>query len=79
MIAIKGMEMPKSCRTCEVKESCGKRYFGEDSFYMPSDCPLIKIVTCKDCKRWNTNDRYCRYIGNFTDEDFYCAGAERKE
>lgn len=42
------------------------------------DCPLVEIVTCKKCKYWNTNDRYCRFIGNFTDEDFYCAGAERR-
>ena len=93
MVAI-DMEMPKTCMECPLTYprwdfnigcKCCKAIIGHHEEYgeykttRHPDCPLVKIVTCKDCKYWNTNDRYCRYIGNFTDEDFYCAGAGRRE
>ena len=85
MVAIKDMEMPLCCAECHISEvDCKHKKtafvrYSRGDFARPFDCPLVEIVTCKDCKYWNTNDRYCRYIGNFTDEDFYCAGAKRRE
>ena len=88
MIAIKGMEMPTSCKECMLN-NVDSPWFGlcrttgnnvieyKDSRH--PDCPLVDIVTCKDCKYWNTNDEYCKYINNFTNKDFYCAGGELRE
>lgn len=49
-------------------------------------------ITCKDCKWWDENDRYCHackhghmskrweiWIHRKTESDFYCADAEPKE
>lgn len=87
MIGIKGMEMPKSCSECPFKTSdyvCGLldcafscNHFKERNY----NCPLVEIVTCKDCKYWVTDDGnpYCGIIGNLTDKDFYCRTAKRRE
>ena len=37
------------------------------------DCPLVEIVTCKDCKYWNKKTEYCKGA------DFYCEDAERRK
>lgn len=61
MIAIKDMEeMPKSCCEfhrntdmvihCPLYNCCDKRTTIKVNF-KPVDCPLIEIVTCKDCKK----------------------------
>lgn len=53
------------------------------------ECPLVEIVTCKDCKYWKDNDGvYRRGIGaesicpinlkEVYDGNFYCALGERK-
>ena len=95
MIAVKDMQMPKSCWDCPIidKENgqCQKtkKYiYGND---IPSDCPLVEIVTCKDCKHYKRielnscdevitfcekhSDKNCRY----TSPNFYCADGERRE
>ena len=38
------------------------------------DCPLIEIVTCKNCKH---NDKGACYIDGL--DDYFCSSAERKE
>ena len=56
MIAIKGMTMPKNCSECSFKAndyvrglldcafSCN--HFTERNY----NCPLVEVVTCKDCE-----------------------------
>lgn len=43
-----------------------------------SDCPLIEIVTCKDCKYYRNGLEHCAQWVMSTNDDFYCADAERK-
>ena len=52
------------------------------------DCPLIEIVTCKDCKYWDKEDGYCKPSSNtigqadyvlYTSTDFFCENGERRE
>ncbi len=88
MVANKRMKMPKRCADCpnevffdyyiccETNEIIDKN---ERLKKRLGNCPLVEIVTCKDCKYWNTFDEYCKYINNFTNKDFYCAGGEKKE
>lgn len=96
MIAIKGMgmEMPKNCANCSFSiyyENLGGyvcEYVGEvinknEILKKRLDnCPLVEIVTCKDCKyarQSEDNDRYCYLSGKYHDIDYFCANAERKE
>ena len=37
---------------------------------------LTEVVRCKDCKR-RYSDSWCEYVDD--DDNFYCAGGERKE
>ncbi len=55
MIAIKGMEMPKSCADCERGSICG---YGL-GYGRPDDCPLVEIVTCKNCIHRDPEDKFC--------------------
>ncbi len=80
MIAIKGMEeLPKNCAECpmynsDVDDYCditGEWITGEE-MVRHKDCPLVEIVTCKDCKKRDEcfsdiNDRW------------FCPLGERKE
>lgn len=100
MIAIKDMEMPKNCdecqfgcitynnnRKCKISENCYTVIF--TSKERPTDCPLVEIVTCKDCENWdkewtpNVSDNkeyhFCPMADCNTAEDYYCADAERRE
>ena len=55
------------------------------------DCPLVEVVTCKDCKYWNKKEEYCKQLSSTmgwvedecytvcTGADFFCADGERKE
>lgn len=49
------------------------------------DCQLVEIVTCKDCRHWKFDENssilcgYCTNLETETNEDFYCADAERRE
>lgn len=95
MVAIKNMKMPKSCWNCNF---CYNRngYYCEISHNLlarevadipsenrPTDCPLVEIVTCKDCvkghKYQNVDECYCDYLQDDVDTDFYCAEGERRE
>lgn len=58
MIAIKGMEMPKDCIGCRIGDSVlncpckGSTLLFDYQDRRHPDCPLVEIVTCKDCKHW---------------------------
>lgn len=92
MLAIKGMEIPKSCSECPLKANdyvCGLldcafscHYFKERNY----NCPLVEIITCKDCKYYRNKDgdEWCT-THSFKDnkfyvrEDYHCADGEKKE
>ena len=60
MIAIKDMEMPKSCSECGIKSGSYCYYkkppynFNGFNFFKGrhDDCLLVEIITCKECKHW---------------------------
>ena len=92
MIAIEGAKMPESCMECDFRKSdpfssevyCNKLSCNENIIIYEDErldnCPLVEIVTCKDCKYWfDDGNSYCGIIGNFTDKDFYCGVAKRRE
>lgn len=95
MVAIKDMEeMPKACTStqeilgdievvdCPLYNVCKHR----DTIrvnYKPSDCPLVEIITCKDCKHWDKrkyrgNTCYCEMRMIHTDPNEFCNEAMRK-
>ena len=53
------------------------------------DCPLVEIVTCKNCKYWNKKEEYCKQLSSTmgwaedecytvcTGADFFCEDGER--
>ena len=87
MIAIPNMDKPKNCKVCPFKtcfirvniksytclindDECGK-----------TDCPLIDIVKCKDCKYWHDHEwsSTCdKHIGNGFPSDYFCADGKRR-
>lgn len=89
MIAIKDMEMPKNCADCNMATCNGSveswNYVCsinlKDIDFNESEraehCPLVEIVTCKDCK--NNKNGVCPNYRHFVDDDFYCADGERRE
>lgn len=97
MVGIKGMEMPKSC--CECKLCVEDKYadmtcvllceeWEENDYnenHRDENCPLVEIVTCKDCK-YNVKNGYntttCDLGHRFYMRDhstFYCADGERRK
>jgi hypothetical protein len=105
MVAIKDMEMPKYCNDCEFcHDSFGycnlaSEYIPGHSFFKdenekPDFCPLVEIVTCKDCKHrekvhpdWKHDKKAKVYFCTLqSDEycyevkdDYFCKDGERKE
>lgn len=98
MIGIKGMEMPNDCMKCNFCNHIKSNDYGTygdcvilgDNERMNlllhqkhTDCPLVEIVTCKDCaiggRKHSGSGKYCMHTGRITEDDFYCADAERKE
>ena len=107
MIAIKGMEMQTDCMKCPFMATDGAdelspmmcvalwgmkhevRHCVEGRIL--DDCPLIEVITCKDCKYWNKKEEYCKHLSSTmgweedecytvcTGEDFYCMDAEKRE
>ena len=91
MIAIKGMEnIPTSCVECSLK-SGGYCYHKKPPYNLsefeflnerPKDCPLVEIVTCKDCKNYvkgALDEEICLRGHELIHENFYCADGERRE
>ena len=91
MIAIKNMGMPTSCKECMLN-NVDSPWFGlcrttgnnvieyKDSKHL--DCPLVEIVTCKDCKYWHDDGimTTCdKNIGNGLPRDYFCADGERRK
>ena len=93
MIAIKGMAPQTDCQKCPfmatdtllspmmclalwATKHCVKEKILDD-------CPLVEIVTCKDCKhRKKVKDDwgyYCEYTNMVMDDDEFCSSGERKE
>lgn len=87
MIAIKGIKMPKNCIECnhlDLQEALGCQliYSGCANCGIHPDCPLVEIVTCKDCKYLHDDGimTTCdKHIGNGFPKDYFCADAERRE
>ena len=81
MIAIKGMEeMPSCCYECPYFDDYCKltsKWERDTEQIRDADCPLVEVVTCKDCKHNYENS--CDLDGYGIDDDFYCANGERKE
>ena len=97
MIAIKDMEIPKSCvstqevlgdievSTCPLYNVCKHRDTIRTN-YKPSDCPLVEIIICKDCRHYVEYKALdgITYVGcdkghSNLSPNFYCADAERRE
>lgn len=81
MIAIKDMKkMPSCCYECPYFDDyCALtgKWERDTEQVRDKDCPLVEIVTCKDCKHNYENS--CDFDGFGIDDDFFCAGGERKE
>lgn len=85
MIAIKDMEMPKECYVCPLLDDeygvC--KIIGETKVDMTEErsknCPLVEIVTCKDCKYYRNSLEHCTQWCMSTTDDFYCGFADMRE
>lgn len=83
MIAIKGMKMPKSCIGCKIGDSVlncpckGSTLIFDYQDKQHPDCPLVEIVTCKDCKYCYENS--CDFDGWGVNDDYFCAKGERRK
>ena len=95
MVGIEGMKMPDDCISCPFIKAEGTRFFCDrimkfidknDLESKHDDCPLVDIVTCKDCKYYRVEDDV-EYCTNHTikdnkywvREDYYCASGKRRE
>lgn len=102
MIAIKEMKMPNSCAECKfcIKQkindygSCGRCMVKNGEAVnilncgLSTNCPLIEIVTCRECKYYRDKGEkysYCSKrvnVDSITDRyrepNFYCKDAEKK-
>lgn len=88
MVAIKGMEMPNACTStqetlgdievanCPLYNVCKHRDTIRTN-YKPADCPLIEIVTCKDCK--HRIGCKCENLNLIVGDNGYCSNGERKK
>lgn len=85
MIAIPNMEKPQNCAECPISalsEFSGivcKLNRDNDK----SNCPLIDIVTCRECKWWDKADRSCgirdSYGWEYKPTDFCSYGEGRAD
>ena len=90
MIAIKEMKMPNSCSECNLATrktwnyACSINLKDIDctETKRPKDCPLVEIVTCKDCKhRKKVKDDwgyYCEYTNMVMDDDEFCSSGGKE-
>lgn len=90
MVAIKDMEMPKACTStketlgdievvdCPLYNVCKHRDTIRTN-YKPSDCPLVEIITCKDCNQVNCLHHVETCDPEEYRPDFFCADAKRSE
>ena len=93
MIAVKDMQMPKCCIHCQVFDGeygicniIGDEPEADLAKGRPEDCPLVEIITCKNCKhRWKIKDDYgyegrtfCECTDQVVDDDGFCSKGERR-
>lgn len=87
MVAVKGMKIPESCIDCPFVKAEGTKFFcsrimkyiDKDNLgNKHDDCPLVEIVTCKDCDNRCTGGLCTKHNITVT-KDFYCADGERRE
>lgn len=95
MIAIKGLEMPTDCKKCPLMGTDGIDKFSPIMCIaiwatkreikhcvegkILDGCPLVEIVTCKDCKYLSaTHSCNASRDRRICPADFYCANAERR-
>lgn len=91
MIAIKDMEMPKCCHwDCPLCNEDGGACMldaydskADTKKERASNCPLVEIVTCKDCikgqRECSNLKKYCVWTGRITEDDFYCKDGKRRK
>ena len=99
MVILKGMEPQTDCQKCPFMATditdklspmmCLVLWFTEHEVKhcvkgkILDDCPLVEIVTCKDCKhRKKVKDDwgyYCEYTNMVMDDDEFCSSGERNE
>ena len=88
MIAI-NTKMPKGCWGCNFCYDNKGYYCAINNNLLassivdipnerPSSCPLVEVVTCKDCDNRCTGGLCTKHNITVT-KDFYCADAERRE
>lgn len=84
MVAIKDIEMPMSCFGCPFATICTTEE-GLNFRKRPSDCPLVEIITCKDCNNCYPDEDgrgyHCERDSNVRFSvygDFYCKDAIRR-
>lgn len=93
MIAIPNISKPKVCHECIAFRYEQGDYEPDvyceitkeelfDATAIPTDCPLIEIVTCGECKYWSEDKQgntWCEHaIGGFTKADDFCSYGERR-
>lgn len=90
MIAIKDIEeMPSCCYECPYFDDyCALtgKWECDTEQIRDNDCPLVEIVTCKDCKHYYQDEDgrgyHCERDSNVrfsVHRDFYCAYAESED
>lgn len=105
MVAIKDMEFPKYCNDCRFcidsfgycnwmdEKIPGYDFFSEEN-KKPDFCPLVEIITCKNCKHreklhqnWMSNKKAEVYFCTLqsdeycyeVEDDYFCADGRRRE
>lgn len=78
MIAIKGMKTPENCSDCDFCHGHICKRTGMDIIANPKNqCPLVEIITCKDCKSNKNNT--CMMDGFEVADDYFCTSGKRRE
>lgn len=90
MIVIPNMDKPTQCYDCRLISSdglyCRMTHNNVDWSKVNSDCPLIEIVRCKDCKWSYIDEKYectmwCRvhFHEYRVNADGFCSYGERSD
>ena len=89
MVAIKDMEMPKGCVSCNfcTDDWCCKIQHKYINNFIPNhinrdpNCPLVEIGTCKDCKHFHNVRKDFNTCDLWTiacADNHYCADFEKR-
>ena len=91
MVAIKEMNIPNRCAKCKFCLRQGTNNHGTFGkcllqknkrvnclvWNRDDNCPLVEVVTCKDCKYNDKN--VCTVDGYGITDDYFCASAMKKD